>query len=119
MEFSQRFLPPAIAEINRVSDFRVSVEYQRQGRKVMALKFKIRRVALLPEADTKQATLFPELEDMPVVVKELQEAGMSSQDGWGIWQQGFRFVGAAARAAEPRGDAGTAFFQDLGEENHP
>jgi hypothetical protein len=116
--FSQRVLSPAIAEINRVSDFRVSVEYQRQGRKVMALKFKIRRVALLPEADTKQATLFPELEDMPVVVKELQEAGMSSQDAWDIWQQGFRFVDAAARSAEPREDADTAFVQYVREKIH-
>src|SRR6266436_6883221 len=116
--FSQRVLSPAIAEINRVSDFRVSVEYQRQRRKVTALKFKIRRVALLPEADTKQATLFPELEDMPVVVKELQEAGMSSQDAWDIWQQGFRFVDAAARSAEPREDADTAFVQYVREKIH-
>src|SRR5262249_24451146 len=109
--FSQRVLSPAIDEINSVSDFRVSVEYQRQGRKITALKFKIRRVARLPEADTKQATLFPELEDMPVVVKELQEAGISSQDAWDIWQQGFRFVDAAARPAEPHEDADAAFVQ--------
>ena len=114
----EKVLNPAVAEINRVSDFRVSVEYQRQGRKVTALKFKIRRVALLPEADTTQATLFPELEDMPVVVKELQEAGMSSQDAWDIWQQGFRFVDAAVRPAAPREDADTAFVQYVREKIH-
>jgi replication initiator protein len=117
-DINKRIITPALAEINRVSDFRVSVEYQRQGRKVTALKFKIRRVARLPEADTKQATLFPELEDMPLVVKELQEAGMSSQDAWDIWQQGFRFVDEAASSAEPREDADTAFVQYVREKIH-
>ena len=48
---------------------------QRQGRKVTALKFKIRRVALLPEAQPEQKKLFPELDDMPLVVKELKDVG--------------------------------------------
>ena len=117
-DINKRIITPALAEINRVSDFRVSVEYQRQGRKVTALKFKIRRVALLSEADTTQATLFPELEDMPVVVKELQETGMSSQDAWDIWQQGFRFADEAAKPAEPRKDADTAFVQYVREKIH-
>jgi hypothetical protein len=44
-------LKPAVAEINKVSDLRVEVEQQRKGRKVVALKFKIRRVAMLPVTD--------------------------------------------------------------------
>ena len=95
-----------------MSDFRVTVDYQRQGRKVMALKFRIRRIALLPEAVTSQGTLFPDLEDMPVVVMELKDAGMSSQDAWDIWQHGFGFVDEAARPpADPREDADAAFVR--------
>ena len=48
-EFNRCAVKEPIAEINRVSDFQVTVDYQRQGRKVTALKFKMRRVALLPE----------------------------------------------------------------------
>src|SRR5437016_10630457 len=50
MNFNQKVIKPAVDEINAVSDFRVAVDYQRQGRKVTALKFKMRRIALLPEA---------------------------------------------------------------------
>src|SRR5215475_13621883 len=96
-ELNRRVVKEPVAEINRVSDFRVTVDYQRQGRKVMALKFRIRRIALLPEAITSQGTLFPDLEDRPVVVMELKDAGMSSQDAWDIWQLGFGFVDEAAR----------------------
>src|SRR5882672_6094672 len=92
-----RVINPALAEINSVSDFRVSVDYQRQGRKVIALKFKIRRVALLPEQSAGQGQLFPELDDIPTGVKDLLDAGLSSQDAWEIWQQGLHFVDTAAR----------------------
>ena len=50
-----RFL--AVAEINHVSDFHVTVAYQRQGRKITALKFKVRRVQMLPHS--QQPDLFP------------------------------------------------------------
>jgi len=39
------------------------VDYQRQSRKIVALKFKIRRVVLLPEPNKGQGRLFPELDD--------------------------------------------------------
>jgi hypothetical protein len=115
-KLKEKVIPPAIAEINHVSDFHVTVEYQRQGRKVTALKFKMSRVAILPEPE--QTKMFPELEDMPLVVKELQDAGMSLQDAWDIWQQGFTFVEEAARPAEPREDADTAFVQYVREKIH-
>ena len=92
-----KVLNPAVAEINEVSDFRVVVDEQRQGRKVTALKFKIRRVALLSEAKPEQKKLFPELEDMPLVVKELKDIGISTQDALEIWQQGFGYVNEKAR----------------------
>ena len=87
-----RVINPAMAEINSVSDFRVTVEYQRQGRKVIALKFKMRRVVMLPEAGAVQIKMFPDLEDMPAVVAELKAAGLSTSDAWEIWQKGFACV---------------------------
>ena len=54
--FNKRVIKEPLEEINTVSDFLVSVEYQKQGRKVTAIKFKIRRVALLPEAITGQGS---------------------------------------------------------------
>lgn len=116
--FNQRVLSPALDEINRVSDFRVSMDYQRQGRKITALKFKIRRVTLLPEAVTGQGHLFPDLEDMPVIVKELKDAGLSAQDALEIWQQGFGFVDEAARPADPGDNAEAAFMQYVREKIH-
>jgi hypothetical protein len=65
MRLNEKVLKPAIIEVNRVSDFQVTMECQRQGRKVTALKFKMRRVAMLPEPQSEQRTLFPDLDDMP------------------------------------------------------
>src|SRR4029453_8973581 len=50
-EFNRCAVKEPIAEINRISDFQVIVDYQRERRKVTALKFKMRRVASLPEPD--------------------------------------------------------------------
>ena len=63
MNFNQKVIKPAVEEINQVSDFRVVVDYQRQGRKVTAIKFKMTRVRLLPEPRSEQRTLFPDIED--------------------------------------------------------
>src|SRR5215510_10036944 len=49
-----KVINPAVAEVNRVSDFRVTVDYQRDSRKITALKFKMRRVTLLPGAQHDQ-----------------------------------------------------------------
>jgi len=105
-----------VEEINHVSDFRVTVEYQYQGRKVIALKFKIRRVALLPEP--AQIKMFPDLEDMPVVIKELKDVGLSSNDAWEIWQQSFSYVDASVRPADPGEGAERAFLQYVREKIH-
>lgn len=88
--FSQWVLKPAVAEINRVSDLKVTVDYQRQGRKVVALKFKIRRMLMLPESP--QPDLFPDLDDMPAVVKLLTDVGLALHDALEIWQKGFDMV---------------------------
>ena len=96
---SEKVLRPALAEINRVSDLQVTVEYQQKGRKVIGLKFKIRRVTALPAADGQQRSLFPDLEDMPEVVKRLKEAGMAESDAWEFWQKGWEFVSEKKRPA--------------------
>jgi hypothetical protein len=115
---SEKVINPAIAEINRLSDFRVTVDYQRQSRKIVALKFKIRRVVLLPEPNKGQGRLFPELDDMPVVVRDLQEAGISAHESWEIWQQGFSCVHEGVRPAVPAEGADRAFEYYIREKIH-
>ena len=86
--FSQRVLRPAVDEINRLSDFHVTVEQQHQGRKVIALKFKIRRVVMLPGGPSQQPELFPDLVDMPAVVHRLTDAGLTVRRGPDDLEQG-------------------------------
>lgn len=117
-KLKEKVIDPAIAEINHVSDFNVTVEYRRVGRKVTALKFKMRRVALLPELATTQSQMFPDLEDMPLVVKELRDAGLSTQDAFAIWQQGFTFVDKTARPAETGEETEAAFLRYVHEKIH-
>lgn len=113
-----RVISPALAEVNNVSDFRVTVEYQHKGRKITALKFKMRRVVMLPEPANTQATLFPELDDMPQLVRELTDSGLSTQDAFEIWQRGFDFVDAAQRPKDTGEDAETAFMRYVREKIH-
>jgi len=117
-EFNRCAVKEPVAEINSISDFQVSVDYLRQGRKVTALKFKMRRVALLPEPNKAQGKLFPELDDMPLVVRELKDAGIASPDAWEIWQQGFGYVDEKARPADPAEDADAPFVQYIREKVH-
>jgi hypothetical protein len=116
---SQWVLKPAIAEINRVSDFHVEIEYQREGRKVTALKFKIRRVRALPAADSGQHELFLDLADMPPAVKLLHDAGLALQEAFAIWQKGFAFVDAGKRpAGAADGHSDEAFTRYVREKIH-
>ena len=118
MRLNEKVLKPAIIEVNRVSDFQVTMECQRQGRKVTALKFKMRRVAMLPEPQSEQRTLFPDLDDMPVIVKELRDAGLSTQDALEIWQQGFSYIDEDMRPADHGEDIEAAFVQYIREKIH-
>ena len=108
-KLKQKVITPALTEINRLSDFSVTVEYQHKGRRVTALKFKMRRVFLLPGPANTQAPLFPELDDMPPLVKELRDVGLSTQDALEVWQQGFHYVDAATRPVEIGEDAEAEF----------
>ncbi len=118
MNFNQKVVKPAVEEINQVSDFRVVVDYQRQGRKVTAIKFKMTRVRLLPEPHSEQRTLFPDMEDMPAVVRELKDAGMSTKDALEVWGHGFGYVDERVRPAEAREETEAAFLRYIREKIH-
>ena len=94
---NRAILKPAIEEINKISDLRVTVDFQRKSRKVVALKFKIGRVVMPPEANIDQSGFLPELKDIPVVVKLLEDAGLSVNDAWKIWQDEFDYVDGRKR----------------------
>ena len=108
-------IKPAVEEINNETDFQVTIGYQRRGRKVVAVQFRIRRVLQIPEPHARQATLFPELEDMPVIVKELQQAGLGKHDAWEMWQQSFLCIDPEKR---PEHDDNSAFERYVREKIH-
>ena len=117
-KLKQKVITPALTEINRLSDFSVTVEYQHKGRRVTALKFKMRRVFLLPGPANTQAPLFSELDDMPPLVKELRDVGLSTQDALEVWQKGFHYVDSAMRPVEIDEDAEAEFARYIREKIH-
>ena len=117
-KLKQKVITPALTEINRLSYFSVTVEYQHKGRRVTALKFKMRRVFLLPGPANTQAPLFPELDDMPPLVKELRDVGLSAQDALEVWQKGFHYVDSATRPVEIGEDAEAEFARYIREKIH-
>jgi hypothetical protein len=117
-KLKQKVITPALTEINRLSDFSVTVEYQHKGRRVTALKFKMRRVFLLPGPANTQAPLFPELDDMPPLVKELRDVGLSTQEALEVWQKGFHYIDAATRPVEIGEDAEAEFARYIREKIH-
>lgn len=117
-DVNKRVIIQAMAEINRISDFRVTVAYRHKGRKVTGLKFKMCRVVMLPEPASVQDVLFPELDDTPPLVKELRDAGLATPDALDIWQQGFKFVDDTARPADSGADTEAAFLHYVREKIH-
>jgi Initiator Replication protein len=99
-----------VEEINRVTNFHVTVEYKEEGRKVTAVKFKIRRVLMLAEQSKKPGTLFPDLEEMPLMVKVLKDIGLSAKDAWEIGRRGFDGVDTDKRPEVAPGDEEAAFL---------
>ena len=67
---NQSVIKPAIKEINDLTDYLVEVESKRLGRKISELKFRIKRVKELPV----QESLFPDIENLPLVAVELVQA---------------------------------------------
>jgi hypothetical protein len=52
-EFNRRIIKDPIKEINEVTDFYVDADYKRQKRRVIAVKFKVRRIKQLPKPKRK------------------------------------------------------------------
>jgi hypothetical protein len=109
-------IKPAVAEINRVSDLRVTVDYQRQGRRMAALKFHIYRVLMLSHG--QQPDLFPDLEDMPIAVKAMTDAGLPIKDAMAVWQKGFDGVEPKERPADIGDNPEHAFTRYVREKIH-
>jgi hypothetical protein len=107
--FNQRVIKEPVDEINRVTDFQMTVEYQRQDRKVSGVKFRIRRVLAIPP-ENRTLPMFPEIEDMPEVVRELKIAGLPPQDAWNVWQKGFDVVEVEKRPEVKGKDVDAAFL---------
>ena len=69
-ELNRNVIKPAIKEINDLTDYYVEVEQKRIGRRIGELKFRIKRVKQLPV----QESLFPDIENLPLVAVELIQA---------------------------------------------
>jgi Initiator Replication protein len=89
-------IKPAVERVEEKTDFKITIEREKKGRKVSALKFRIRQVLKLPKPDIVQRILFPNNE-LPEIIKKLVEVGLRESDGAEIWQQQFDYVDAAQR----------------------
>jgi len=104
-----RVIRDPIEEINKFTDFHVEPEYRKERKKVTAVKFRVRRILELPKPLGKQGALFPDLEDMPAIVHDLKQAGLTASDAWEIWQQRFDYVEASKR---PKGIEFETYVQE-------
>lgn len=118
MNFNQKVIKPAVEEINQMSDFQVVVDYQRRGRKVIAIKFKMTRVHLLAEPRSEQTRVVSDMKDMPTVVRELRDVGISMKDALEIWEQGFSYVDEDVRPGEPTEEVETTLLHYVREKIH-
>ena len=85
---NQFVIKPAIKEINDLTDYLVEVERKRLGRKISELKFRIKRVKQLPV----QESLFPDIENLPLVAVELVQAEVDRKVAMKIADEDWDFV---------------------------
>ena len=85
---NQWVIKPAVKEINDLTSYRVQVEQKRLGRKIAELKFRITRVKHLPV----QESLFPDIENLPLVAVELIQADIDRKVAQNIADQAWDFV---------------------------
>lgn len=116
--FNRRVIKEPIEEINRVTDFHVAVVYQRKSRQIIAIKFKVRRLLLLPGQVAQQQQLFPDVLDMAPAVQELKEAGFAVEEAWRIWQEGFASIDPEKRPIITDDDPEAAFSRYIREKIH-
>jgi hypothetical protein len=96
-KLSKWVIKDPLAEINKVTDLTVTAEYKKEGKAVVAVKFRIRRTLQLPKGDTGQGELFLEPEALPEIVQELITAGLSRDDALDIWQRGVDYIQARTK----------------------
>ena len=85
---NQSVIKPAIKEINALTDYHVEAESKRLGRKISELKFRIKRVKQLPV----QESLFPDIENLPLVAVELIQAEIDRNMAMKIADRDWDFV---------------------------
>ena len=85
---SRDVIKSAIKEINDLTDYHVEVEQKRIGRKVAELKFRITQVKQLPI----QESVFPDIENLPLVALELVQARVDRKIAEKIADQQWAFV---------------------------
>ncbi len=116
----QKILTPAVTAITQLSDFTVTVAYQHQGRKVMALKFSMERKAMRPALapPAALAAVVPPADAVSPVVQALTAAGLSSKEAQTIAQRGWDFVQGAHRPEVTDPDPDAAFGRYVQEKIH-
>ena len=100
-------IKPAIKEINELTNFCVEIETKRIGRKICELKFRISRLKEIPTleptqeaAESTQASLFVDMEDLPALAVKLVQAGVSQKEALRIVNEEWDGVDAAALLAD-------------------
>ena len=81
-------IKPAIKEINALTNYHIEMEQKRVGRKIGFLKFRITKVKQV----AIQESLFPDIENLPVVAVELVQAGINRKMALRIAEQEWEFV---------------------------
>ena len=88
---NQWVIKPAIKEINDLTNYHVEVEQKRIGRRIGELKFRITRAKHIPI----QESLFPDIENLPLVAVELVQAGIDRNVALQIADKEWDFVNPA------------------------
>ena len=86
--FNRAVIKPAISEINKETDYFIEVEQKRKGRRIGELKFRITKVKQIPI----QESLFPDIENLPVVAIELVQAGVDRRVALNIADREWDFI---------------------------
>lgn len=89
---NQWVIKPAIKEINELTSFFVEVEQKRQGRKIAFLKFQISRLKQLNAPE--QESLYPDVEELPVIAIALVQVGVARREALKIANQEWKAVDA-------------------------
>ncbi len=106
-ELNRNVIKPAIKEINELTNFYVEVETKRIGRRIGELKFTILRMREIPpleprqeESEPAQASLFVDMDNLPIIAVKLVQAGVSQKEALRIANQEWDSVDIEALPAD-------------------